>query len=233
MTVCVAVAVRGENGGHAELAARVADAHVGGAEVVAPLRDAVGLVDNKERDAAGGEEFVEELLLFEALGGDVDELGGAGGDVVFSAVGLAGGDSGVDLFDGEVGVGGVLLLVLHERNEGADDDDWPGQQQGGQLIGETFAGAGGHEAEDALASEDVLEDGALAGAEILDAEALLGEFEDFGPGDVGAGLDGCGAPGASGWLMLWCTGLVRCGRAIGWGGGGTVHAVVCSPVSLA
>jgi hypothetical protein len=44
---------------------------------------------------------------------------------------------------------------------------------GGELIAQAFAGAGGHDAKHIAASEDILDDLALSGAEVVEAEEGL------------------------------------------------------------
>ena len=61
----------------------------------------------------------------------------------FGGFGLAQG--GVEFFDGNGGVGGFFLLILHEGDERGDDDDRFGQEERGKLVGEGLAGAGRHE----------------------------------------------------------------------------------------
>ena len=63
-------------------------------------------------------------------------------------------------------------LVLHEGDQRADDQRDPGQKQGGQLVAEALAAAGRHHAEDVAAVQHLLDDLALAGAELLQAELI-------------------------------------------------------------
>ena len=48
------------------------------------------------------------------------------------------------------------------------------QEQGGKLVGEGFAGSGGHEGEGVVAGEDGGDDLFLTWAKVLDAEVGLG-----------------------------------------------------------
>ena len=79
----------GEDAGDAEVFGEAGKFEVVGAEVVAPLGDAVGFVDGEEGDV----EFVEagaELFVGEAFGGDVEEFEGAGADLIVDGEGFLG-----------------------------------------------------------------------------------------------------------------------------------------------
>lgn len=189
----------GEQAGGGELGDGFAEALVVGAEVVAPAADAVGFVDGKERDSGGGEGG-EEGAVAEAFGGDVDEAEGAAGEAV-EGVGLfVGGLAGVDVGGGDSAGGEGVDLVFHERDEGADDDGDAFEEQGGELVAEALAGAGGHDGHGGAAGEHVFDDVALARVE-------AGEAEVVGEGGVegvccqreggGGGLDRGGHGGGS------------------------------------
>ena len=79
-TRSVAVAVRAMQGGRADLATGLADPGVVGPEVVAPLADAVGLVDRQQRRLDPGHRL-DEPGAPEPLGGDVDQVVPAGLDL--------------------------------------------------------------------------------------------------------------------------------------------------------
>jgi hypothetical protein len=107
----------GDDGRVAEPLACILEAYVGGAEVVAPLRDAVGFVDGLQA-YAGLAQVIEEVVVLEPFRGDVDQLRNGVFDVLGYLGLLRAGEGGVDLFDGDVGVLCLGLLVLHERDEG-------------------------------------------------------------------------------------------------------------------
>ena len=179
-----------EDGRVVEGAAGFADGEEGGTEVVSPLGDGVGFVDDEQRDAAGLLEFGLEVRVLQSLGGDVDQLGFAGGDVFRGFGGLGDAEGGVELLDGDIGVLRFFALIFHEREQGRDDDHGMRQEERGELEGERFAGSGGHDGEGVAAVQDGLDDLALAGAEALNAEALAGFVQEFWPGE-GLGMRGC------------------------------------------
>ncbi len=180
---------KSEHGWVAERLARFADVEECGAEVVTPLRDAVSLIHDQERDAAGCVEGCQKLRRLETLGRHVDQLGGVVLDVRGCVVRLAVGKSGVEFFYGDIGAGGLLLLILHEGDERRDHKDGFGQEEGGKLVGQGLSRSGRHDGKGVAAMEDAFEDLALAGPETLYPEAGARGFEDAGPGN---GVRGCG-----------------------------------------
>ncbi len=126
----------------------------------------------------------EELGVFQSLGGDVDQLRYAGFDGFLGvARDFLCGQRRIHLLDGDLGLLGALLLVLHERDQRADDNDGLRQKERGKLVSEALACAGRHEAENAAPAEDLFEDLLLPGPEALDPEALAGFAQDLGPGN--------------------------------------------------
>ena len=155
--------------------AQGAEHEVVGAEIVTPLGKTVRLIDGEIsrravraiaqalEDAGRGEAFrceVEqvELAIFIGVGG-----GGAFVDR-HRTVGAAGADA--------VGERGIHL-VFHEGDERADDDGAAVGDDGGELVAEGFAAAGGHDAEDVAMLEDAVDQFALVRAEFGEAEGLF------------------------------------------------------------
>src|SRR4029453_4323323 len=100
----------------ADLFYRLAQAYVVWAKIVAPLRDAVGLVDGEERevDRAQG---LDEVRAAEALGRDVDELVEAAPDALYARLLLLESDRAVDEGRGQVARGERVHLVFHQGDE--------------------------------------------------------------------------------------------------------------------
>jgi hypothetical protein len=143
----------------------------------------VRFVDGDEGGPAAGE-HLGKARDAETLRSNEEELDGA---VEISAAGLAGivaGVAGVDAGDAEA-VGGKLGgLVFHEGNEGADDEGGAegagaGAGNGGELIAEALAGAGGHDEEDVAALGEGAADGFLIFAEGWEAEGGVEEREEI------------------------------------------------------
>ena len=152
-------------------AAQLADPEIVGAEVVAPLADAMRLVDGEERrpDALhqrGG------AGRGEALGGHVEELQAAGVEggedlLHLGALGLRGEGAG-----GDAGGAQRADLVAHQRDERRDDEGDAGAGQRRELVAERLAAAGRHDGEDVAAGLDGGDDLLLAGAEVGEAPDL-------------------------------------------------------------
>ena len=162
----------------------LAEHAVVGAEIVAPLRDAVRFVDGDERRLALGEHFGKAGDA-QALGRDEEELQRA---VEVVDAGLAGGGAvaaGVDALDGEVALLELGDLIFHEGDQRADDQRGAAARDAGQLVAERLAGAGRHDEQDVAALDDGLADGFLVGAEGGESEGGLQEFGERGVGGDG------------------------------------------------
>jgi len=64
-------------------------------------------------------------------------------------------------------------LVLHEGDEGGDDEGDSVEEEGGELVAEGFAAAGGKDGEGGAVGEEGLDDRLLAVAELGVAEVFL------------------------------------------------------------
>ena len=171
----------------AQPARRVGEAEVVRAEVVAPLRDAVRLVDDEQADA-GGAQRLGEARRREALGRDVEQAhltgggprqGGAIGRRVLLGVD-DGRAPGSDPFE-------PLDLVLHERHERRDHHGEVVAHEGRQLVAERLARARGHDDEHVArraGPRERLHGLGLSGAEGLEAE----ERSQCGVGGVHRGV---------------------------------------------
>ena len=162
---------RGREGQHRDAGqalAQLGDAQVRGAEVVAPLRDAVGLVDGDERDVHAHDAQTEGLRG-EPLGGDVEELHVAVDAVVQRDVDLPRREPRVDGHGRDAPCAQAVHLVLHQGDERRNDD---GQSVAGHrwhLVGERLAAAGGHQRQRVAPLHDGENDLPLHGAELPEA----------------------------------------------------------------
>ena len=151
------------------------DAAVLGAEIVAPLRDAMRLVDGVERHLY----FMQErhvVLLGERFGGEIEQFG------------LPGEHVGADLRHGglverrieemrdpRLGRKGPhrIDLVLHQGDQRRDDDGDPVHQKRRQLVAQRLAAARGHQHEGILAFQHVADHRFLVPLERRKAEILF------------------------------------------------------------
>ena len=174
----------GDDGGGAKGGEKVSEGAVVGAKIVAPGGDAVGLVDGDEGGLAFGE-HLGKAGDAHALGCNEEELEGAVEVVAAGLAGFVAGEAGVDAAYAEAGDGEFGCLVVHERDEGGDDEGGASASDGGELVTEGFACACGHDEEDVAAIGGGTADCFLIGAKGGEAEGLVEEgFEVHATGSV-------------------------------------------------
>ncbi len=162
----------GERDRGLKIAAGFGEAQVVGAEVVAPLGEAVHFVDAEEAQWHTGE-GVAERFAADSFGRGEDDLVLAVGQRAETARLFGGVKRRVDEGGGDVATGEAVNLILHQGHERREDERDAGRKQGGELIDERFAGAGGHDHQRIAASEDVVDGGFLAGAEGREVEVVM------------------------------------------------------------
>jgi len=168
----------GGDGMIGEERAELAELAVFGTEVVAPLGDAMGFVDGEEgeRDLA---EPVGGALHDGAFGGDVHEtvFASEGFLLELAAVGFK--DGAVEEDGGDAHLAELGDLVLHKGDERGDDDGGAAfLEDGGELVAEGFAAAGGHDDADVAAGGEGADDLFLARAEGVVAPVALEGVEE-------------------------------------------------------
>ena len=171
------------------------EGEVVGAEVVAPLRHAVRLVDREQGDAAALEEPLGGLGV-EPLGGDVEQVELAGQVGAFDLGPLGRLLAGVQVGGAHAVAHEGVDLVVHERDEGRHHHARALAQQRGDLVAEALAATGRHEHDGVAATRDLRDDLGLLAAEGVVAEdgvqRLGGRVEPRrrGAGDAGHGWRG-------------------------------------------
>jgi hypothetical protein len=162
-----------------EAPAQCAELHVLGPEVVPPLRHAVRLVDGEQRDPEAVEPR-QERVAHQRLGRDVQE-------VQLARVQPCERAPRVRRLQRRVVEGRLdavrhegVDLVLHERDQGRDDDRGARAMQCGHLVTERLAAAGGHEDEGVLAVDQALDDLRLLRTERREAEDAGEGLQWFG-----------------------------------------------------
>ena len=171
------LAVRGLGGRGGEGDARhvgpalgeLGEREVVGAEVVAPLRHAVRLVDREEGDAAALEEPLGGLGV-EPLGRDVEQVELARQVGAFDLGPLGRLLAGVEVGGAHAVAHEGVDLVVHERDEGRHHDARALAQQRGDLVAEALAATGRHEHDGVAAARDLRDDLGLLAAEGVVAE---------------------------------------------------------------
>ena len=150
----------------------VGEAEVVGAEVVAPLRHAVRLVDHEQPDVRAAQ-ALEEARRGEPLGRDVEQPHVPGHRLLDRAPVRRGVALGVDERDA-AGRHALerLDLVLHQRHQRRDHQREVRAHQRGQLVAERLARAGRHHHEHVAIRERGADRLGLAAAERGEAEQL-------------------------------------------------------------
>jgi hypothetical protein len=144
--------------------------HVFGAEVVPPLRDAVGLVDGEQRDGDAIEQG-QEALGQQSLGGDVEQVEFIGQQRPFHPALLVRRQRRVEKGRAHAELAQRVDLILHQRDQRRDDDGGAVAQQRRDLITERLAAAGGHQHQRIAAAGDVLDDLLLGAAKVVAEDA--------------------------------------------------------------
>jgi len=153
-------------------------------EVVAPLRNAVRLVNGDQRGLALGQ-HLGEAWHSKALRGDEHELQSP---VQIVAAGLARSqavEARVHARDSAAEVGELGRLVVHQGDQGADDQRRPAARQGGELIAKRLAGARRHHQQDVPAGNGGAAHRFLVGSEGREAERLFEKGEKRFDGRAG------------------------------------------------
>ena len=147
----------------------LAQAQIFRAEVVAPLRDAMRLVDGEKIDPGlpqGGDRVVAQ----EPLGRDIEKpqrtlLEAARDPAAFVGIGR-----GIEARRLNSGLAQLGDLVAHQRDQRRDHQSEPAADDGGELEEKRLAAAGRHDREHVLAGEGGGEDILLSGTKIREAE---------------------------------------------------------------
>jgi hypothetical protein len=161
-----------DDGGTADRLDRFLQPEVARAEIVAPLRDAVRLVDGEEGDVDAGH-HLQELRALEALRRDVEEAVLPCAQIGDPLPRLAEVERRVDGGGADVARVERVDLILHQRDERRDDDGDAGQQKRRDLIAERLAAAGRHHDERVAAAEDRVDDLLLPEPECVVPEIAL------------------------------------------------------------
>ncbi len=186
----------------------VAHAAVVGAEVVAPVGDAVRLVDDQQPDRGGEQRqhVVAEARVVEPLGADQQQVDRVRGELLANAVPLV----AIGRVD-RVGAQAEPLrrgdLVAHQRQQRADDQRRPGlrvaQQRGGDEVDGGLSPAGALHAQHPGAIDDEVGDRLqLVGAKR--GTGIAGQRAQPLQGGGGEGVGYCCLPSSSG-LMRFST----------------------------
>ncbi len=147
-----------------------------GPKVMAPLADAMGLVDGEESDLHAIEEL-QEGRQDEPFRSDVDEIEPVRPQIGAHAHPLFVGEAGVERGGADADLAQILHLVAHQRDQRRDDDPDALPAEGGNLIAQGLAAAGRHQDNGVPAGDDMRDDLRLMAAEFLVAEGRAQDVE--------------------------------------------------------
>ena len=151
---------------------KVHNFQVAGPEILAPLGNAVGLVYRHQGNGPGLD-GLQKAVCQKPLRGYIDDLVHTALDVPVHQADLVGCQGGIDVGRADSRVLQGHDLVLHERNQGGDDQCHPRQHKPRHLVAQALAAAGGHDAEGIPAGKLGVDELLLAGPEGGVAEVLL------------------------------------------------------------
>ncbi len=155
-----------------EALAQSAKLPVLGPEIVAPLGDAMRLVNDDAADIPGAG-AIEEAREQEPLWGGVEKLGLAGVEGAEARFGLGGAEGRIEKSGRNARHLERIHLVLHEGDQGGDDDGQPLLHDCGKLKAKRFPAAGRQQREDIAPGQRGADDLLLARLEGIEAEMLL------------------------------------------------------------
>ena len=142
---------------------------------MAPLREAVRLVDGDHRDGLLVEDVLE-VAGVEPLWCDVDELVPALCNGRKARVGLGEGERAVDVGGGDALLDEGVDLILHQGDQRRDDEREAWEDQRRNLEADGFARARRHGGERVVPCEQAFDHGRLCGPKIAVAVEAAQEF---------------------------------------------------------
>ena len=163
---------RERRGRDAQLGSDTREAPVVGPEIVAPLADAVGLVDHETRGREAAKHLAEGCAP-EPLGRDVEQLEASGGQLLFHPRALGWEERGMERRRGNALRAQPVDLVFHQCDERRDHDGGSIQQQRGELEAEGLPGPRRHHGHEVAPLEHCEGGLPLARAELAQTELLM------------------------------------------------------------
>jgi len=149
--------------------ARLGQQTVFGPEVMAPLRDAMRLVDG-EPGHPEAPQPVDQPLAGQPLGRDEEQAQIAGVEPVPGLGRLALAVHRIERGGGDAGPHQLADLIAHQGDQRRDDEGEPAGDEGGKLVAHRLAGARRHHRENVAAGKRGFDHFPLTGAEIIIAE---------------------------------------------------------------
>ncbi len=139
------------------------------AEIVPPLRHAVRFVDREKREPRALEQ-TQEARRRQPLGRDVEQVEPAGEQIALDFCRRLRAERRVEAGRSHARFAQRRHLVVHQRDQGRDDDSAALAHQRRDLEAQRLAAAGGHQHQRIAAVRDVLDDLALLAEKRREAE---------------------------------------------------------------
>ena len=149
-------------------------------EVVAPLAHAMGFIDRKQAELAALKQRVElrqKTRRSDALGRGIEQRDVPAQHALLDLVGLFARERGVQKSCADAGLMQGTHLVVHERNEGRNDERHPLPRavagNRGDLVAQRLTAARGHEHQSVAATAHMFNDVLLGATKALVAEYFM------------------------------------------------------------
>ena len=174
---------RGREGNNGHVAAQVVDdaanLAVLGPEIVAPFRDAVGLINGHKADGAF-QQKVDGIVLGQAFGRHVKQAYLAAHHVALHPLHFGFGQGRIVHLRVHAEGPELVDLVLHQGDEGRNDDGRARHYQGWELVAQALARAGGHYHKRVVPGQHVLNNSLLSAPKLAVAKYFLKRMFQIG-----------------------------------------------------
>ncbi len=157
-----------------------------GPEIVAPLADAMGLVDGEQRYFAAFD-LGQETVGHQPLGGDIDDRQLAGPHLPLDLHLVGIGYRGIETGRLDAQLGQRLHLVAHQGDQRRNDNRDTVSTQCRDLIAQRLTAAGRHQHHGVAAGDDVIDDLGLGPAKLVVTENGAQDIERGGHGSGSSG----------------------------------------------
>ena len=172
MTGSVAVAVNSSTWGMPNSLAIGGELQVFRAEIVPPFRDAMGLIDDEQRDVhlleMGTKPLIPETLDRDHQDFQLPALGPSQNAAV-----LVGREGGIETGGGNLTARQKVDLVFHQGQQRGNHQSHVGQHHGGKLIAKRFSRPRGKDRRGGLAGHDPRDDFSLSRSKGTESKVLL------------------------------------------------------------
>ena len=129
----------------------------------------MGFIDGKQPDP-GARQQAQEARRQQPLGCHVEQVQFALDQLTLDVEGAAGVQCRIEEGRAHAKLSHGRHLILHQRDQRRDHDAGTGTQQGGNLVAQRLAAAGGHQHQGIAAGDQLFDDLLLQAAEVVESE---------------------------------------------------------------